>query len=338
MARKPRSDETEAFGSDSFLDIVSNIVGILIILVMVVGVRVKTASEEDVPEPAPAPEAPQFDLATAETEVSGLEQELSAGGSRLAAMDMDLDQKARRMDLVASSIRDTKTEIDRDRANATRRSQQAANIAQDIDGRKRQYEALLYELEQQADFKPKSVRIDSYQTPISRTVYGNEIHFQLKAGKIAYVPIEELAEKVKIDFQAKLQFMRSTPELTNMVGPIEGFRCRYTAARMNHGPTGDPMFDQVIAQLKQATFIPDSEDLGEPLEQALSASSRFRSIVSRQSVERTVITLWTYPDSFAEFRQLRRELYQLGFSVAGRPLPFGHPIGVSSSGSRSMAQ
>ena len=40
MARSTRQD-AEAPGSDSFLDVVTNIVGILIILVMVVGMRVK---------------------------------------------------------------------------------------------------------------------------------------------------------------------------------------------------------------------------------------------------------------------------------------------------------
>ena len=39
MKRKPH-DQSEDAGSDSFLDIVSNIVGILIILVMIVGSRV----------------------------------------------------------------------------------------------------------------------------------------------------------------------------------------------------------------------------------------------------------------------------------------------------------
>src|SRR6185437_9133576 len=42
MARVIRQD-AEAVGSDSFLDVVTNIVGILIILVMVVGIRVKNS-------------------------------------------------------------------------------------------------------------------------------------------------------------------------------------------------------------------------------------------------------------------------------------------------------
>ncbi len=44
MSRRTRDDSAEsAFGSDSFLDVVANIVGILIILIVIVGVRIKHA-------------------------------------------------------------------------------------------------------------------------------------------------------------------------------------------------------------------------------------------------------------------------------------------------------
>jgi multidrug efflux pump subunit AcrA (membrane-fusion protein) len=45
MSRRSRDDSAEsAFGSDSFLDVVANIVGILIILIVIVGVRIKHAA------------------------------------------------------------------------------------------------------------------------------------------------------------------------------------------------------------------------------------------------------------------------------------------------------
>jgi hypothetical protein len=336
MARTPRADQTESFGSDSFLDIVSNIVGILIILVMVVSVRVKSVTDT-VELPPAEPPAPTFDLASAQASVTELEGELQQVSAVLSNSEIEVNQNSQRLNLLASSIRSAKDGIEHERAIVEAKTQAAGELAEELEAKRRQYEALLFEVQKQEDIKPKSVRIDSFQTPISRTVLGKEIHFQLKGGLIAHVPMEELVEKMADDFRSKLQFMKSTPELTNVVGPIEGFRCRYTGVRVDSG-SFNPMFDQVAAQLRNATFVPESDSLGESLEESLSASSRFRSIVGRLEPGRAVITLWTYPDSFNEFRQLRRELYQLGFSVAARPLPFGHPIGVSSAGSRSLAQ
>ena len=57
IKRRPRRDESDR-GLDSFLDIVANLVGILVILVMVIGVRGQDAlvdsSAEQITEPSPA--------------------------------------------------------------------------------------------------------------------------------------------------------------------------------------------------------------------------------------------------------------------------------------------
>ena len=50
------------------------------------------------------------------------------------------------------------------------------------------------------------------------------------------------------------------------------------------------------------------------------------------------MTIWTYPDGFAEFRKLKQELYAMGYETAGRPLPFGVPITASPGGSKSAAE
>ena len=46
-----------------------------------------------------------------------------------------------------------------------------------------------------------TVQIESYNTPLGRTVVGREVHFQLKNGRVAYVPINELMEKVVGELQ-----------------------------------------------------------------------------------------------------------------------------------------
>jgi hypothetical protein len=54
--------------------------------------------------------------------------------------------------------------------------------------------------------------------------------------------------------------------------------------------------------------------------------------------DRTTITVWVYPDSFAEFRRLKEHLYQRGFATAARPLPTDRPIAAGPKGTKSIAQ
>jgi hypothetical protein len=46
----------------------------------------------------------------------------------------------------------------------------------------------------------------------------------------------------------------------------------------------------------------------------------------------------TYPESFGDFRTLKKALFDLGYTTAARPLPPGILIGGSPNGSRSAAQ
>src|SRR3990172_7841474 len=75
---KPRAaDATESFGSDSFLDVVANMVGILIILVIIVGLRVKQAPPPVVAED-PALAKARGDAVALETDVRQLETQIKA--------------------------------------------------------------------------------------------------------------------------------------------------------------------------------------------------------------------------------------------------------------------
>jgi len=81
-----------------------------------------------------------------------------------------------------------------------------------------------------------------------------------------------------------------------------------------------------------------SDELGEFRDAAMGPHSEFRTALEGRDPRRTTVTLWTYQDSFPLFRELRQELHKLGYTVAGRPLPHGYPIGASPHGSKSSAQ
>ena len=175
--------------------------------------------------------------------------------------------------------------------------------------------------------KSSAVEIRNYPTPISQTVFGKEAHFQLRGGRIAWVPLDELQELFLHDAKEKVYRLRNESDFTETVGPRGGFRLQYTLIRTGNHP-----------QLEGYDLLPMNHRLGEPLQVALGPQSQFRAEMGRLRAQQTTITLWTYPDSFAEFRALKKELYQMGFPVAARPLQEGQLIGGSPSGSKSAAE
>jgi hypothetical protein len=80
------------------------------------------------------------------------------------------------------------------------------------------------------------------------------------------------------------------------------------------------------------------ENIGETLEESLSTTGKLRGEISSRVPAETVVTVWVYPDSFAQFRELKTALYREGFLAAARPLPDDILIGASPRGSRSAAQ
>jgi hypothetical protein len=93
-----------------------------------------------------------------------------------------------------------------------------------------------------------------------------------------------------------------------------------------------------LIQLDRWELLPVDERLGVPVVQALMPNSELHAALSGKPPEHTTVTVWTYPDSYAEFRALKKELFELGYSTAGRPLPSGIRIGGSPRGTKSSAQ
>jgi len=337
--RRITQEDTLAAGQDSFLDIVANIVGILIILVMVVGLRVRNATVEA----ASADESTQLEAAALEEEqatAASLRRDILNAAAQIQGLRREQmlreEERARLATVVAAwqhKIRSHRGQLDAD-------AQQTYDLGIELSAAKGQLETLR---RQQADVQAAvsaPVRIESYPTPLSKPVDGEEAHFQLRARRLAFIPLKELLDEFKEDARHEAPRLLSQPELTDTVGPRGGFRLRYTLVRQQMADETDVATGRtgMYATLKRWELIPTSAELGEPLEKALAEGSRFRSTMSEFDPDRTTVTIWTYPDSFAEFRQLKKELFKLGFATAGRPLPNGIPIGGSPEGTRSAAE
>jgi hypothetical protein len=331
--RRPATTHTADIGSDSFLDVVTNIVGILIILVMVVGMRAKNAPLDDGHVASEANNATaaeteslaaegasvQADIHRLHGEGLGLEQELAiqeAGRNQLAVIvamaEKELDQRKAKLD-------------SEKREQFEQHAQLAAARAE------------LSEIKHQIDLAGANTRptieIRAYHTPISKTVYGKEVHFQLSGGHVAYIPIEELFELARDETRANMVRVSDLSNRVLTVGPKQGFEMHFTIDVIVNSRQG-----QMAVRSKEWQVVPVQTRLGETVDEALGDGSNFRRVLAQHAPPDTTVTIWTYPDSFAEYRKLNEELHRLRYTIAGRPLPEGFPIGGSPQGSKSAAQ
>lgn len=325
MARANRQ-EAEAVGSDSFLDVVTNIVGILIILVMVVGIRIKHGPADSQPEWDEA--QARAELASLEAEAVGLEGDIHKTEDQIQVIAAATQGQFAQRGTLAYLIADHERELNEARKALDGKTRQAFDLRRarakaDLDLSRAELAAS--EAIALAEKHKKPIKIQSRPTPISHTVYTDEVHFRLMGGRITWAPIDELG---KLCAEQAAERLRYNGEASGEAGMIGGFTGSYEARKLEYPP---------VVTFK-VELVPIADNLGEPIDTALAPSSQFREKLAEFNPRRATITLWTYADSFTDYSRVKEELYRLGFAVAARPLSPGWPIGGSTDGSRSAAQ
>jgi hypothetical protein len=336
MSKKPPPAEaTEGFGSDSFLDVVANMVGILIILIMVAGLRARDAVVAKVETPAPVVE----ESVTLKTQASQLKADVEKVFDQAKELSALAAQREEERNLLALMAAAKKADLDERKATLASAEREGFDLQQAAERERIRLAHLERDLADSVEQPKEVVQIKMYPTPLGRTVYGRESHFQLKDNRITYVPIDELVDLVKDEVQRKIHRARDLDQFTETVGPIGNFRLRYVIERVSlpagSGPGGAA---GTFIGVTQLTFLPVQTQLGETLEEALRPQSDFQRALADLDARRVTITFWTYPDSFTMYRTLREKLYQRGYAIAGRPLQHGQPISGSPFGSKSSAQ
>jgi len=327
-------------GHDAFLDIVANLVGILVILVMVIGVRAQDVIVES---------SQDDDSSNYTAEVKAVEQlesttrnltlnvhEIQRQAERLEEM-MQFRQQERQQMLAMKKHAERELEKRREQLDEESRKKveldsKARSLARALDDTQLQRSSL-------EKAQNETITLEHVPTPLAKTVFGQEEHFQLKGGYLTYVPMSVLTDQLKAELPRRIERLRQVPEIIETIGPVQGFHLRYTVEKKNYATVSKagPVVRQV-AEFKGFELLPMSDQLGEPIQEALSPNSQFAQLVESLNPRRTVVTVWTYPDSFGKFRDLKRWLYDRGFACAARPLPDDHPISGSPQGSRSAAQ
>ncbi|NUQ65658.1 MAG: hypothetical protein HUU20_24575 [Pirellulales bacterium] len=338
MHSRKATDEG-AIGHDSFLDIVANIVGILIILVMVVGVRARNAPVQAPPDDAEDLKPMVSELERNQMVQQNLYNDVARAAEQIAAIQRESLARHQERTRLATAVAALEHQIQSRRSELSTGSQEDFDLARRLSDSRIRLEQLRQQREYALESKPEATLIECYPTPLSAAVDDHETHFQLRGERIAYIPLDQLVERFKYDARRQANKLFDLPELTDTIGPLGGFRFRYTLVRQDVSiDTQVATGRATYARLKRWTLIPIANDLGEPIDNALAEGSEFRRVIGGLDPEKSTITIWTYPDSFSAFRRIKQELHRLGFATAGRPLPEGVPISGSPEGSKSAAE
>ena len=331
-----RREEIDNAGQDSFLDIVGNIVGILIILVLVIGVRVKNAPSAVVQRLDKEEAELKKDVDTEQAvreEIYDVVDKCEDLGNTALVQEKQRDALALKRAVLDRLIHEKKGTLDVESRKTLEKQMAISRAEKELNDLLERQAILIQSI-------PETKQLESYPTPLSKIVHGHEIHFQLKNGELTFVPLNRLVEMLKREFQDNASRMNTRRELTGHIGPVGGFRMEYTMERVDtpmrvYEKTGQ---GGAYVRLREFKLDPVVGLRGERLNEALSKNSELHQVLAQENPGRTTITIWTYPDSFDEFRAIKKHLFQLGYATAGRPLPDGTPIAGSPNGSRSAAQ
>src|SRR5262245_1674440 len=241
MIRRRRPTREIPFSFDSFLDIVANVVGIIIRLILVVWVGARSYSSvqqylQPTPAVAPAQEQPlpadplEREIALHRQELEEVRKRLLAQMSELEEVEQTSTQVTTDLAAVAAQQQGLATErsaMDRTLSDHTRTAQTAALSLGELRQRSRQ----LAEEIKALDKLPPATKTLRYRTPVSRPVQSEELLFECRGGRVAFIDIAALLAEVKQGLEDRGKLLRTQWLVRDVAGPVGAFRLHYTVER-----------------------------------------------------------------------------------------------------------
>ena len=356
MARD-RIHEEEA-SQDSFLDVVANVVGVLIILVMLVGMQATRSVVADKAD-SPAEDSVEVEDTREENLLSTSEFEVLAEQVKEAKRELfnsreqvvDLAQKVTNASHQASSQQRQRMELALHRSlieqDIERRRKELDEEAQnqfDVQRALLQSQIKLEQLNEErvtlASLPEEVEEIESVPTPLAKVVDGPSIHLRVRNGLVSIVPVERLVEELKLRLPSIQRRAQSSARLIETVGPLEGYRLKFELEKRLRMPTGGATVgSRPVSELAYVlTYLPVSEDVGENIEAALVPGAKLHDYLLSHRRGSTPVDIWLYTDSFDKYSMLKKKLWEMGFAISTRPLKEGQHIMQSPLGTKSAAQ
>ena len=217
MKRLPEIQEESA--QDSFLDVIANLVGVIIILVMLVGAK---ATRDVLKSTARSRRSPMTRAKAQTINNRPLEKDLEVARLEALAARAELEKISTQL----VRIRDEAAEFDNNRVTlamhrsvieediARRRGELDAEKQKEFDVQRRIAESQI-KLDQLTKQQmgllsgPETIKtLESVPTPLARSVDGQSLYLRLKGGQLSVVPINELMSEAAYrvdDIRRRLQ-------------------------------------------------------------------------------------------------------------------------------------
>jgi hypothetical protein len=321
-------------GQDSFLDIVANLVGVLIILIVIVGAQAASAWNQIEPDSAIANEIESVErqiiragntVKTLEADNHALESDIQTQSMLAAVASENRHKTLVGLEVVRRELETQRKLLDEDQQRQFDQLSKTTELQEELDRIDRETKAVA------ANAPTIEKRtIEHHPTPISQTVFTNVIHVRLINGQLAVVPVDSLTDQMQREWKVKAGKLRDRQGISSTletVGPIDNFRLQYVLEASGNRVT--LIGYQIIAL---------SENIGLRLSDVLKPGSDFMQTLSKHAPEDTTISIWLYPTELKAHRQLKNWLHQRGFKVASWLQEPGQSISFGPQGSHISAQ
>lgn len=325
----------ESPGQDSFLDIVANLVGILIILVVVVGAQAANVWKN---RPVPEPHVAQVDELVAQwqsrkDQARNVQSENKELNEKLNYQSEINRQLSINRHSLLVEIETRQRLLNAQQQKLGQEESERSDLQIKIDKLQNEIELVKYEFTAADQLaRPTVEKIAHYPTPIAKTVFADEIHFQIKNQRVAYVPMSELVSAMKAEWKIKAAKLQQSSSISETVGPIDGFRLQYLLEKI---PANTGAGSQYGVEFRGFSLQPSRALESETVEEALEIGSFFNSRLRNMRPSKTTISFWVYPDSYDELLELRQAMRKKGFQTAGWPMEQNQSISGSPQGFRT---
>jgi hypothetical protein len=328
-------------GQDAFLDVLTNMVGIIILLVVVMGLRTSRAALAPVQADASAAETQPItpeSLETARRQAHEAQRNVGDLMNQVVELRQATLLRERERAYLTTYVAAGQQEIDE------RRAELSVEEQRDFDLRQKLVTAqlLLDDLTQErVGLMSKAAEvevevIENKPTPIGRKVTGLTLYLQLRGGHVAIIPLDAFRDELTADFQANIWRLREEDAFERSIGPLDGFRLRYYVERRVATVRVDERQELdrqgTVTQLVRFEVIPVDTPSGEPVDEAMLPNSELSQRLQRFPAGNGVIAIMVFPDSLAELHRLKKWLYAAGYSIAEAPIPEGPWVSFSPHG------